>query len=140
MIRRPPRSTLFPYTTLFRSHENLAVSNAPCLGGPFDRSQGLRHHLVREDDLDLHLWQEVDDVLGSPVQFGVSFLTTEALHLRDREAENAHVRERLLHLVELERLDDGLDLLHCRRLPGKGARYRRRRAMGSRFAHGTRVQ
>src|SRR5687767_15499910 len=24
MIRRPPRSTLFPYTTLFRSHESLA--------------------------------------------------------------------------------------------------------------------
>src|SRR3712207_8409642 len=27
MIRRPPRSTLFPYTTLFRSHEALAVVN-----------------------------------------------------------------------------------------------------------------
>src|SRR2546427_3006408 len=25
MIRRPPRSTLFPYTTLFRSHPNLAL-------------------------------------------------------------------------------------------------------------------
>src|SRR5258708_29891896 len=25
MIRRPPRSTLFPYTTLFRSHEPLHV-------------------------------------------------------------------------------------------------------------------
>src|SRR3712207_7983793 len=25
MIRRPPRSTLFPYTTLFRSHERPAV-------------------------------------------------------------------------------------------------------------------
>src|SRR3712207_7222620 len=25
MIRRPPRSTLFPYTTLFRSAENLGV-------------------------------------------------------------------------------------------------------------------
>src|SRR2546422_4872498 len=24
MIRRPPRSTLFPYTTLFRSHHGLA--------------------------------------------------------------------------------------------------------------------
>src|SRR2546430_11841028 len=24
MIRRPPRSTLFPYTTLFRSHEAVA--------------------------------------------------------------------------------------------------------------------
>src|SRR3712207_8379964 len=28
MIRRPPRSTLFPYTTLFRS--NLAGSNSGC--------------------------------------------------------------------------------------------------------------
>src|SRR2546428_9534375 len=25
MIRRPPRSTLFPYTTLFRSHRSLAA-------------------------------------------------------------------------------------------------------------------
>src|SRR5258708_30693731 len=25
MIRRPPRSTLFPYTTLFRSHSSSAV-------------------------------------------------------------------------------------------------------------------
>src|SRR3712207_9344989 len=27
MIRRPPRSTLFPYTTLFRSGENDAVAH-----------------------------------------------------------------------------------------------------------------
>src|SRR3712207_7831192 len=26
MIRRPPRSTLFPYTTLFRSHDLPAIS------------------------------------------------------------------------------------------------------------------
>src|SRR2546427_6404140 len=29
MIRRPPRSTLFPSTTLFRSHAN---KKSPCLG------------------------------------------------------------------------------------------------------------
>src|SRR3712207_7924541 len=29
MIRRPPRSTLFPYTTLFRSIESLAGLGAP---------------------------------------------------------------------------------------------------------------
>src|SRR5436853_5296350 len=28
MIRRPPRSTLFPYTTLFRSHADGAPDNA----------------------------------------------------------------------------------------------------------------
>src|SRR2546422_8471185 len=28
MIRRPPRSTLFPYTTLFRSHAQYAVRTA----------------------------------------------------------------------------------------------------------------
>src|SRR5260221_9968842 len=33
MIRRPPRSTLFPYTTLFRSREG----SAPSRGGYGDR-------------------------------------------------------------------------------------------------------
>src|SRR5260370_6790116 len=28
MIRRPPRSTLFPYTTLFRSHQHLHLTAA----------------------------------------------------------------------------------------------------------------
>src|SRR2546425_2027824 len=31
MIRRPPRSTLFPYTTLFRSRSSLVrARNSPC--------------------------------------------------------------------------------------------------------------
>src|SRR5690348_17913898 len=37
MIRRPPRSTLFPYTTLFRSDEAagaLRVHRIPAGGGP----------------------------------------------------------------------------------------------------------
>src|SRR5256885_4654370 len=33
MIRRPPRSTLFPYTTLFRSTDNLNAISAVVLGG-----------------------------------------------------------------------------------------------------------
>src|SRR2546422_6283225 len=32
MIRRPPRSTLFPYTTLFRSHTSRARRRAPRCG------------------------------------------------------------------------------------------------------------
>src|SRR2546422_7097568 len=33
MIRRPPRSTLFPYTTLFRSGPEDAVHLLHCIGG-----------------------------------------------------------------------------------------------------------
>src|SRR2546423_6613612 len=32
MIRRPPRSTLFPYTTLFRSDNLMRVLDAPSVG------------------------------------------------------------------------------------------------------------
>src|SRR3712207_7862569 len=35
MIRRPPRSPLFPYPTLFRSLAFLALVNAPASGGAF---------------------------------------------------------------------------------------------------------
>src|SRR2546430_9430059 len=38
MIRRPPRSTLFPYTTLFRSVEDVGVSLLDLIP---------QHHLVR---------------------------------------------------------------------------------------------
>src|SRR5476651_2834932 len=31
MIRRPPRSTLFPYTTLFRSHASVATASFPAM-------------------------------------------------------------------------------------------------------------
>src|SRR5436305_10751857 len=38
MIRRPPRSTLFPYTTLFRSCCGPTVGSQPCRGCPSPRS------------------------------------------------------------------------------------------------------
>src|SRR2546421_4460283 len=37
MIRRPPRSTLFPYTTLFRSELGGAVAAAAQVGGALAR-------------------------------------------------------------------------------------------------------
>src|SRR3712207_7032884 len=57
MIRRPPRSTLFPYTTLFRSAPpgiEFAVADARCLpfdDGAFDVATCslLLHHLEPDD-------------------------------------------------------------------------------------------
>src|SRR2546430_7428912 len=46
MIRRPPRSTLFPYTTLFRSPHQLVVLDAMTVirdghdAGPLERTDG----------------------------------------------------------------------------------------------------
>src|SRR2546426_5891247 len=42
MIRRPPRSTLFPYTTLFRSHK---LSHLPIIADP-SHGTGLRDKVI----------------------------------------------------------------------------------------------
>src|SRR5207248_4825887 len=42
MIRRPPRSTLFPYTTLFRSDDNRAFFEQPADGAHLEDLLGLR--------------------------------------------------------------------------------------------------
>src|SRR3712207_7164053 len=39
MIRRPPRSTLFPYTTLFRSTQFAVVANGRYYGGEFEMAE-----------------------------------------------------------------------------------------------------
>src|SRR3712207_7517090 len=51
MIRRPPRSTLFPYTTLFRSHERHPMAADP-----------RRHRAVERVDAELHAADEVVDL------------------------------------------------------------------------------
>src|SRR3712207_7430720 len=63
MIRRPPRSTLFPYTTLFRSTETFRVL--------------LRHDLVE------HLGRELRIILG--VLIGLALVEELMLWLRSEE-------------------------------------------------------
>src|SRR3712207_7547796 len=45
MIRRPPRSTLFPYTTLFRSFPAINVNDS-VTKSKFDNLYGCRHSLI----------------------------------------------------------------------------------------------
>src|SRR3989454_5422964 len=70
MIRRPPRSTLFPYTTLFRSHE------AQGLGPP-----GLGIHVQRQ--------HRPEDLLAHGAVAGVLRLNEGRLNevaVRDRKS------------------------------------------------------
>src|SRR3712207_7377357 len=55
MIRRPPRSTLFPYTTLFRSHEHHAA-------------EVLEVHLVHDPGAGRHGAEVVQRALRPPQQ------------------------------------------------------------------------
>src|SRR5256885_16306814 len=51
MIRRPPRSTLFPYTTLFRSHpDGGGLADGPAAGGEHrpDGARGARRGARRD--------------------------------------------------------------------------------------------
>src|SRR2546422_1538626 len=67
MIRRPPRSTLFPYTTLFRSHADLCRGAAPRehrgSGGPDGAGHFVKmvHNGIEYGDM--QLIAEIFDVL-----------------------------------------------------------------------------
>src|SRR3712207_7987733 len=54
MIRRPPRSTLFPYTTLFRSLPNVSAVRLiePQFGQNFDLSRSCLPHWAQKRAID----------------------------------------------------------------------------------------
>src|SRR3989338_3357252 len=106
-----------PDGRVHRMHEDLAVADVARLGRARDHLGDLVDEVIRDDDLDLDLREEVDRVLAAAVELGVSLLSAEAAHLRHRHADDADAREGLLDVVELERLDDRLDLLHAKSSP-----------------------
>ena len=70
------------------------------------------HAAVGQDELQLDLGQEIHGVFTAPVDFSVALLTAEPLDLADGHPFDAHFAEGVLHLFELEGLDDGFDFFH----------------------------
>src|SRR6202012_383097 len=105
-----------PHGFFNRADEDLSVADASGLGAFLDRVEHVVNELVRHDDLDLHLRNEVDDVRRPAVDLFLAARAAKALHLGDRHALDAHFGEGIFDFVELERLDDRFDLLHLRRL------------------------
>src|SRR3712207_8285136 len=83
MIRRPPRSTLFPYTTLFRSKVNLANS-----GGKSDLALFLKAYTHAYDTF----------ITSKIISSHVSCLTLEHL-LRNRSEEHTSELQSRQYLV-----------------------------------------
>src|SRR5256886_5443432 len=77
MIRRPPRSTLFPYTTLFRSY--------------LDADRGPRHSLARpagsrdQDDLAVARQVQTEPRLGARDEHGAALGGADAALERSEE-------------------------------------------------------
>src|SRR3712207_8267423 len=68
MIRRPPRSTLFPYTTLFRSATLKVEGQAFQLDGkPFDMWGIRTASASQRQELTEHLIAQLDDYLAHGV-------------------------------------------------------------------------
>src|SRR5262245_794966 len=93
-------------------NEDFAVADATCLGSAADGIDGLFHEIIADHDLDFDLGQKVDDVFRTAIKLRVTLLPSKALGLGDGDTLQSDFLKRLLYLVELERLDDGLDLLH----------------------------
>src|SRR3712207_6864857 len=71
MIRRPPSSTLFPYTTLFRSDRRQHVREREPPGGPHVRGQRTTQDArlgPRQDDVHLRSGGRPDDLRHEPVR------------------------------------------------------------------------
>src|SRR2546425_5948699 len=98
MIRRPPRSTLFPYTTLFRSQplaalRESAIHELGLGGGP---GEAVEHRaLLRLGLRELFLDQGEDDRVGDELAIVHELLglATERRSRRDRGAEDVACRD-----------------------------------------------
>src|SRR5256886_9773971 len=84
MIRRPPRSTLFPYTTLFRSIDCYSVGNSPCTVGAVD-TPGIRPSDVEEYCISQHVSGCHDDALL--IQQGVEQVDRKSTRLNSSHSQ-----------------------------------------------------
>src|SRR2546430_3318658 len=91
MIRRPPRSTLFPYTTLFRSLGlDQVVDAAPEVGR---RSvDGAHHHLVPEDEALVDRSEEHTSELQSQSNLVCRLLLEKKIPKSGRECSRSRPR------------------------------------------------
>src|SRR2546430_11703817 len=91
MIRRPPRSTLFPYTTLFRSARQQLVVQIPMLG---------RH--PRDGELRAHPLAGGPSDRAAPVRIGGQGQDLLGIGARIRARADENARRSEEHTSELQ--------------------------------------
>jgi len=97
---------------VYGTDENLSVPDFSRFCGLHNRCHGLFHQTVRKHDFDLNLWQKIDGVFTAALNLGMPLLTAKALHFTHRHSLEPEARQCILHFLELEGFNDGLDLFH----------------------------
>ena len=97
---------------LHGGHKDLAIPNAASLGCSHNRFNDHVFQVVRDDYFYLGFGEKVNDIFGTPIEFGMAALPTEATHFTDGHPLDARGVELFLDLVQLKGFDDRFDLLH----------------------------
>ena len=70
-------------------YKYLAIADPPGLRRFADSLDRPGQIFVGHDNLDLHLGQEIDDIFGAAIEFGMALLAPESLGFGDSDALNA---------------------------------------------------
>src|SRR5262249_19623980 len=97
---------------LHGGHEDLAISNAARLGGSHNRFNDHVFQVVRDDDFYLGFGEKVNDIFGTPIEFGMAALSSEATHFTHGHTLDARGVELFLHFVQLEGFNNCFNLFH----------------------------
>src|SRR2546422_2646296 len=104
MIRRPPRSTLFPYTTLFRSVDGIFLCPNIFLGYLEPQLKAAEIGVTPCD------FPQQDEENIAPVLFGRADIGARSLHLIADPTEDVDLPsgvESYLEIVEFDRVESG---------------------------------
>jgi hypothetical protein len=95
-----------------RRNPDLAVADLPGAGGADDSINDSLDKLVVDQHLDTGLRDEIDLVLGSPIDLGVPALPSVALDFGNGQTKHTGGLDGMLHGIDREGLHDRGDQLH----------------------------
>src|SRR3954454_17096234 len=110
---RPPLTRPYPDQVVDRRRPHLAVADLPGCSRLHDDVHDVRGVVIGDHDVEAHLGHEVHLVLRAAIYLGVALLPAVAVDLGHGQTVDPECLQRRLHVVELERLDDGGDEPHA---------------------------
>src|SRR2546422_11691410 len=103
MIRRPPRSTLFPYTTLFRSDSFRPLLSGPLPDTQFERYERLLGYFYHADEaIKKRAGTDFGLINMASTAIAAIITPTECLHLYAGDCRLHHFREGASHYITMD--------------------------------------